>query len=383
VEFEIKSMEYNLLYKCWKDLVDISPRFMGTVAEKKAIDYIAEKLTELDVNPVLQSFDYNSWELLGEIELRMVAPRPLNFKASALLGSGSTSIEKLSGKLVLLGETVVWDMYEWKRFGVLNDLNEIVGYISGRPDGEAISQTLAGGNSPLPHFVIGEQDSKLIIDYLENGHEVLIEGTLNTKSGNIMQGKNICTIFPSKSNQEKIIICAHYDTMFNTPGAYDNTSGVAILIQLVESLKQFNLEKTLEIVFMGAEEWNLAGSKSYVKNLDENERNNISLVINVDGIGRGNRLEAWVGPEKQEGDIFNFFHNEIKKDIYVKCPPPPGSDHTPFYDVGIPVCMFTINDQPIIHSEHDVLLEDIYRNMEMFTKVLIEFLIYKNVISNK
>src|SRR5690606_10873021 len=117
LEFNIKSTKYNLLYDCWKDLVNISPRLMGTEAEKKAVDYITERLVESGANPIIESFDYKNWELLDKIELRMVAPRPQSLKVSALLGSGTTGTEKLSGKLVLLGETIIWDMYEWTRFG--------------------------------------------------------------------------------------------------------------------------------------------------------------------------------------------------------------------------------------------------------------------------
>mgnify|MGYP000179783805 FL=1 len=47
-----------------------------------------------------------------------------------------------------------------------------------------------------------------------------------------------------------------------------------------------------------------------------------------------------------------------------KNPPPPGSDHTPFYERGVPCCMYTFNDQGIIHTPGDVYDERKLANME-------------------
>lgn len=372
------------LYKYWEDLINISPRFMGTEAEKITTKYLKDQLYVQNVKLKSDVFYFNSWELLDPVKLKMISPVELNLEASALLGSGSTGDSEISGKVVFIGETVIWNMYEWIRFGILNESNEIIGYISARPDGEAISQTLSDKVSDLPHFVIGKQDADIIVNYLDNNQEISIKGVLKVASGERKQGENLRAIIPSNGPnqyQEKVIICAHYDTMFNTLGAYDNSSGSAILLNLIDVLDEFNTLKNVEIVFMGAEEWRLAGSRSYVNKIKKEEIKNISMVINIDGIGRGTKLEAWVGPEKLEREIFSFFNNYLNRKISIKSPPPPGSDHTPFYEVDIPVCMFTINDQEIIHSEKDILQEDIYSNMQNFIKVLTDFLIYKNVIS--
>ena len=31
---------------------------------------------------------------------------------------------------------------------------------------------------------------------------------------------------------KKVVLCAHYDTVYNTPGAYDNSSGAAVLLEM-------------------------------------------------------------------------------------------------------------------------------------------------------
>lgn len=373
--------EKEQLYRTWQELIELSPRFMGTIGEERAVEYLSNKLRQFGVEPVLQPFMYEGWRIEGPIELTMVAPERVALDVSALLGSGSTGHEKISGRVVLIGETVIWNMYSWPRFGIVNEADEIIGYVTGRPSGKAISQTLAEGNSKLPHFIIGAKDTEQWIAYLESGLEIKIEGQILSEQTGPQTGYNVRALFPSKTNHEKVIVCAHYDTMFNTPGAYDNTSGVAVLLHLAQELQRYTMNKTVEIIFMSAEEWNLAGSKAYVNALTEEEKDQISFVINVEGLGRGERLEAWVGPEQLEREMFSFA-NEHRTSLYIKTPPPPGSDHTPFYDLNIPACMFTIDDQEIIHSAEDIPQSLIFNNMIQFNEVLIKLLRYKQAIQS-
>lgn len=369
-----------MMKKNWEHLVDVAPRFMGTAGEAAAVNHIMNEIQASGKNPIVQSFTYDGWEIKGPVQLTAKLPELLELDASVLLGSGTTGEGIVEGKLILLGETIIWDMYEWIRFGIVNDQSELVGYISGRPNGKAISQTLAEGNSMLPHFTIGEEDAQLFVNKIKQHQDVFIQGKVNTRRTGVQAGQNIRVQFTGEQRTDKLIICAHYDTMFNTPGAYDNASGVAVLLQLVRNLQAYSILKDVELVFMGAEEWNLAGSKAYVEQLVLSGQEEIGYVINIDGLGRSNVLEAWTGPENVEHELFEFFNQSYKRDIYIKTPPPPGSDHTPFYNIGIPVCMFTINDQEIIHSANDTPHISIFDNMKEFVHIITEFLKYKDVI---
>lgn len=374
-------MENNMLRKYWKDLILLSPRFMGTTAEKNTVEYLYNRIIDLELMPVLYPFRYEGWEVINHIELSVISPIVKSLTASTFLGSGSSS--NVVGTIKYLGETIIWNMYNWHRFAIVNKEGEIIGYITGRKGGESLSQTLSS-MSELPQFILGEKECQELLSLIKNNQKVIVSGKLKAKKTGVQIGNNISVSIPTKTSSPKVIICAHYDTMFNTPGAYDNTSGVAILLSLIPFLKDEKLRKSVELVFMGAEEWNLAGSKSYVNQLSEQERRNIELVINIDGIGRGDQLEAWVGPESIERKIFPFLDSYItgkdNKRLLFKTPPPPGSDHTPFFDVGIPVCMFTINDQEIIHSSKDVEDEDMYKNMIFTFKMLTKFLKDQRVI---
>lgn len=45
---------------------------------------------------------------------------------------------------------------------------------------------------------------------------------------------------PSKRYDKHYLICAHYDTVLGTPGADDNASGVAVLLELARLVKQYD-----------------------------------------------------------------------------------------------------------------------------------------------
>jgi len=64
--------------------------------------------------------------------------------------------------------------------------------------------------------------------------------------------KNIQAV--KKGSSEIIIVGAHYDTVPGTPGADDNASGIAVLLELARLLAKQNLNKTVRFVAFSSEE---------------------------------------------------------------------------------------------------------------------------------
>ncbi len=90
---------------------------------------------------------------------------------------------------------------------------------------------------------------------------------------------NIIAELTGGSSPEKLLIIgAHYDTVQTTPGADDNTSGVAGLLGLARSLAGTRLERTVRFVAFALEEWPVYRSRNmasyhYAQSLKEkNER---------------------------------------------------------------------------------------------------------------
>src|SRR5690606_31307448 len=66
----------------------------------------------------------------------------------------------------------------------------------------------------------------------------------------------------------KIVIGGHYDGPSNSPGADDNASAIATLLELANQLKQYSPADVLIVLFNG-EEHGLLGSKAFVKEIDD------------------------------------------------------------------------------------------------------------------
>src|SRR3989338_5176377 len=67
--------------------------------------------------------------------------------------------------------------------------------------------------------------------------------------------RNIIATKKGKSSREKIIIiCAHYDSVVGSPGADDNASGIAGLLELTRILSQEELNRTIKFIAFTNEE---------------------------------------------------------------------------------------------------------------------------------
>jgi len=98
--------------------------------------------------------------------------------------------------------------------------------------------------------------------------------------------QNVILTIPGQSEQ-KIVLTAHFDTVYNVPGASDNASGVALLMESAYSMLGADNYYTLVYVFAGAEEVGLVGTYYYYLNLTAAQQANILFNINADVLFEG------------------------------------------------------------------------------------------------
>jgi len=108
-----------------------------------------------------------------------------------------------------------------------------------------------------------------------------------------LQSQNVILTVPGQSD-EVIVIGAHYDSVF-LPGASDNASGVALLLESAKRMREFDNYYTLEYVFFGAEEMGLFGAFYYVDDLSSEEHQKILFMINADILLDGDELFYMAG----------------------------------------------------------------------------------------
>jgi hypothetical protein len=361
---------YSGMEDNWKRIIDCGARPFGSANAKKCAEYILSGMRNLTpfvktIEFQADGFDVSDWNLS-----LCGSGRPV--KSYLFLGSGPS--KGFRGRLRYAGIHRVWDMYNWERFRVLGKNQETLAYITVRKDGNAIPQSLAEGNCPLPHFIVG-QESENVLRRAEQ-KDLEVEGFAHTSVLPAAKGRNI--VVPLHSAETRMILCAHYDTVYNTPGAYDNSAGVAVLMEIVRRLHNVRFLKGLDIVFTDGEEFNLLGSK----HLADTQSKGVEIVLNIDGVGRGNLLEVWTGPESLERRLRDYLDclPEIQSSLYIN-PPPPGSDHAPYYSRGIPSCMLTFNDQGVIHSEDDIYDSGKLNNMALMVRLVEGLLVHLGVIS--
>lgn len=126
-----------------------------------------------------------------------------------------------------------------------------------------------------------------------------IEGTLRNEGFQIAEQeysvggklvKNIEAEIPGKQRPEEIIIVgAHYDSVSGSPGANDNASGVAALLELARNFKEQSPERTLRFVAFVNEEppyfqTEEMGSRVYARRSRERGEN-IAVMISLETIG--------------------------------------------------------------------------------------------------
>lgn len=101
---------------------------------------------------------------------------------------------------------------------------------------------------------------------------------------------NIAVTIPGRKYPDKIIIIGgHYDSISpdnnNAPGADDNASGIALILEAIRIFKDYDFDYTLKFLLFSAEEEGLIGSKEWVNKVAVPQSLNIILMINLDMIG--------------------------------------------------------------------------------------------------
>lgn len=170
--------------------------------------------------------------------------------------------------------------------------------------------------SPHP---IGSKEHDNVRDYLINelknlGLEPEIQKDFSTNEirGKIVQGniENIyCRLKGTGDSKEAILMSAHYDSTSGGPGAADDASGVATILETIRALKSGEpLRNDVIFLISDGEEQGLLGAKSFV---DKKELfKDVTMVINFEARGNSGPVIMF-----ETGDNNEWFMKEFKKSV--------------------------------------------------------------------
>jgi aminopeptidase YwaD len=180
--------------------------------------------------------------------------------------------------------------------------------------------------------------------------------------------RNIVARSENGDSSQRVVVCAHFDTMINTPGAMDNASGVAVMLALAEDLRYEVLPFALEFVAFNGEEYLPIGDDEYVQRAGDTF-DQILYALNIDGIGPFYTSSTITMMEANPA-----FQSQVERIAagypgVVWVEPWPESNHSTFAMRGVPALAFSsLGARHLAHTPEDTIdvisaakLDEVYR----------------------
>ena len=218
-----------------------------------------------------------------------------------------------------------------------------------------------------------------------NPHE---EVKFDVNGDGTITGNNVIGYFDNRA-ENTVIIGAHYDhlgyggegSLFRDTikavhnGADDNASGVALLLNLAEKLKDKNTKNNYLFMAFSGEEMGLLGSNYFVKNPTIDTKK-VSYMINMDMVGRMKKDSSLAVYGTGTSPIFKQVlkaHNNDFKLIQNESGVGP-SDHTSFYLADIPVLHFFTGQHSDYHRPSDDIETLNYEGMAKISNYIFDII---------
>lgn len=163
-----------------------------------------------------------------------------------------------------------------------------------------------------------------------------------------ISGKNLVVTIPGQTSSE-VLLTAHFDSIWqggdsatSAPGANDNGTGTATLLEAARLLRQYRFQRTIKLIWFTGEEQGLYGSAAYTQ---DHSTASIAGVLNLDMFGydaNGDRcFEIHNGTLQASIDIGNCFAASIASygtgltRDFLTTTATNRSDHASFWNVGV------------------------------------------------
>lgn len=378
---------------------------VGHIWAQNGVPIISNLTTIVDSITHVVTFQYDLWDdendsMLVSLKISDNNGETFLFEADSLTGDIGFPIFSGNGKQiqwkyrpdsshVFKAKIVADDLFEI-------DISEIVAQVDSLNLIEHVAQ-LEG----VRHRNTGFQNLQFAKQYIED--QFSNHGIQASRDAFSWQGyyaENIIGKHPGQKNEESVyIIDGHFDTVYQSPGADDNGTGVSGMLETMRVLSQYDFGSTIKFLGFDLEEEGLFGAINYVEECMP-EYEYTEGVINLDMIGyTSNEANSQTFPsgfnmlfpelvEFAEADsnranfIFNFANENssplmdsfvaaattFTPDLRIGSATVPGnseiapdlrrSDHAPFWDAGIQALFITVGGEfrsPHYHMQSDTL----------------------------
>jgi hypothetical protein len=264
-----------------------------------------------------------------------------------------------------------------------DDMRQAVEYLASQELGGRYPGTV--GDTLASEFIVDKLRSlKLKPVVKEKKAKGFYHDFTYTKKDKEVTTHNIIAVLPGKDKHlrnEYIVVGSHFDhlgmggegsgsrrpdTLGVHPGADDNASGDAVVLELAKYFKKVRSPRSIIFMFFGAEEQGLVGSKyflEWMKREDDRrinlpaDRKGIVAMVNLDMVGRMRDNALSVSGTGTSSE-FKAMAEQVaeKTNLNISCTPDGygPSDHASFVAVDIPVLFLTTGGHMEYHTPDDV-----------------------------
>lgn len=246
-------------------LANLKTRTAGTSGESKAIQYVAGKLRRFGLDLRTEPFDFTTFDLFratlraGEITVEPTRVLFDPYRSTAVVKADTAFVSAAT----VNSDAGVRNLQLSRKIVITTQ--------------EANSFRIALRNPAAIAVVSNEDFAKLQASGAAHAELATIGKITTIHSANLVATTR--RIKPAGD----IILSAHIDSA-GTPGAQDNASGVAVVLELAQHLSRLDLPFRLRFVFFGAEEVGLLGSRAYLEQ-HRADLQHCQLLFNLDSVG--------------------------------------------------------------------------------------------------
>ncbi len=169
---------------------------------------------------------------------------------------------------------------------------------------------------------------------------------------------NVVAWWPNPHRQ-KLVLGAHIDSVPGSPGANDNASGIAVMLENARIFAGTPQVRWVRFVAFGSEEYGSdgrhhVGSRVFVARQGADGRRRIAGMVSVDMVADGRPLiigTAGIGPPRVARTLYRKLDRAgVAVDYRITCD---CSDNGPFERAGIPGAFMWSGDEPNYHDDSD------------------------------
>jgi len=335
---------------------DIGSRPTGSDAERQAAQYMSQQLITYGYQTEEQQFTFGYYVETAALEVLAPAPLSLNPHPLRLSASGEVTAELVPAGLGrpqdfppegLKGRIALTER------GDLSFSDKVTNAAAAGAAAVVIYNNVEGPfrgdlreESPIPALSLSQAEGRQLQALLEEGPLTV---RLSVQSGQETEtSQNIIARSPQDDCQ--VIVGAHYDSVAAGPGANDNASGSATLLEIARVLDLANQGEGVCFVAFGAEETVLSGSRHFVAALTSQGQTSPQAMVNLDMVGVGAEWQLMGSPslvEKIDQEATALGLDPVPTDPHLS------SDHVSFMDAGIPAIFIHRFEDPHYHTEND------------------------------